>query len=141
MDRDILSLFTSQSASIALKKDGAIVYSHYGRGIAPALELYDHHPEVLHGADVFDLIVGKAAASIFILGGAKSVSALTISEAAANLLIQYHIPCSWQEKTKEIINRQGTGLCPFEQAVLSAQSAEECLPLIRSTLQFLRNKA
>ena len=31
-------------------------------------------------------------------------------------------------------NRQGTGLCPFEQAVLELQKPEDCLPVIRQTL-------
>lgn len=135
MDTEILSLFASGQASIALKKDGALIYRHFGRGIRPALELLDSHPDLLAGADVFDLIVGKAAASVFILGGAKSVFALTMSDSAIALLQAHGIPCSWRTRTDQIINRTGTGLCPFEQAVLTLETPEDCLPVIRETLQ------
>ena len=37
-------------------------------------------------------------------------------------------------KTEKLLNRQGTGLCPFEQAVLELQKPEDCLPVIRQTL-------
>ena len=32
----------------------------------------------------------------------------------------------------------GTGLCPFEQAVLAVDAPEDCLPVIRETLAKLR---
>lgn len=141
MDQEILDLFTSQRASIALKKNGRIVFSEFGRGIGPALTLYDKQPELLRGAEVFDTIVGKAAASIFILGGVRAVFGLTMSDAAARLLTRYGVACSCETRTPQIINRMGTGLCPFEQAVLNIETPEACLPVIRETLTRLRASA
>ena len=141
MEQDVLSLFESGSATLALCKDGKLVYSRFGRGIAPALELLDEHAELLRGSDVYDLIIGKAAASVFLLGGAKSVFGLTMSDSAIELLRWHGVPCAWQTRTSEIINRRGTGLCPFEQAVLSVDSPEDCLPVIRQTLARLRAEA
>ena len=141
MDQDIQQLFASQQATIALKKDGALVFSQFGRGIGPALTLFDEQPELLRGADVFDTIVGKAAASIFILSGVRSVCGLTMSESAAALLTRYGIACSYETLTPQIINRMGTGLCPFEQAVLAVDAPEDCLPVIRETLAKLRAAA
>ena len=138
MKTEILSLLESGAATLALCKDQKLVFSRFGRGIAPALELLDEHAALLQGADVYDLIIGKAAASVFILGGAKSVFGMTMSDSAIALLQQYGIPCSWQTRTEQIINRRGTGLCPFEQAVLNLQTPEDCLPVIRQTLQALR---
>ena len=140
MKQQILSLFETGSATLALCKEGALVYSRFGRGIAPALELLDGHAALLSGADVYDLIVGKAAASVFILGGAKSVFGFTMSDSAAALLKKYGVPCAFQTRTPEIINRRGTGLCPFEQAIVSLDSPEDCLPVIRQTLARLREK-
>lgn len=134
MDAEILSLFETGQVSIALKKDGVLVYQHLGRGIRPALDLLDSHPDLLRGADVFDLIVGKAAASVFILGGARSVFAFTISDSAIALLQAHGVPCGWRTRTDQIINRTGTGLCPFEQSVLTLETPEACLPVIRDTL-------
>ncbi len=139
MDQEILDLFASQRATIALKKDGRIVYSAFGRGIGPALRLYDNQPELLRGAAVFDTIIGKAAASIFILGGVRAVYGQTMSDAAILLFRQYGIPYGFETRTGQIINRTGTGLCPFEQAVLHIDTPQACLPVIRQTLARLQS--
>ena len=39
-----------------------------------------------------------------------------------------------ETKTEKLLNRQGTGLCPFEQAVLELERPEDCLPVVRATL-------
>lgn len=141
MDREIQQLFASQQATIALKKDGKLIVSQFGRGIAPALSLYDEQPELLRGADVFDTIVGKAAASIFILAGVRSVYGQTMSQSAVQLLTRHGVACSYETVTPQIINRTGTGLCPFEQAVLTIGEPEACLRVIRETLAHLRANA
>lgn len=138
MKQEILSLFESGRATLVLLKNGALVYTDSGRGIAPALKLLDEHAALLRGADVYDLIIGKAAASVFIQGSAKSVFGFTMSDSAIALLQAHGVPCAWQTRTPEIINRRGTGLCPFEQAVLDLDSPEDCLPVIRQTLARLR---
>lgn len=139
MDETVLSLLSRGEASIVLKKDGDIVFSQFGRGIGPALTLFDEHPALLRGAEVYDTIVGKAAASLFLLGGAAFVWGQTMSRSAEALLTRYGVPCACQTLTDEIINRQGTGLCPFEQAVLPFRTPEECLPVIRATLRTLKS--
>ena len=44
------------------------------------------------------------------------------------------VDCACETKTEKLLNRQGTGLCPFEQAVLELEKPEDCLPVIRATL-------
>ena len=105
MDREIQQLFASQQATIALKKDGKLIVSQFGRGIGPALSLYDEQPELLRGADVFDTIVGKAAASIFILAGVRSVYGQTMSQSAVQLLTRHGVACSYETVPPQIINR------------------------------------
>lgn len=138
MNIELPSALQSGDATIVLKRNGEILFSQFGRGIAPALTLLDAHPTLLRGAEVYDTIIGKAAASLFILGGAAFVWGQTMSQSAKSLLERYGIPCACKILTPEIINRQGTGLCPFEQAVLCLETPEECLPVIRATLDALR---
>lgn len=130
--------FASGAYTLILKKDGQTVYQTAGRGVAPALQVLDTCPELLRGAQVYDTIVGKAAAAIYILGGASGVYAQTMSEAAVQLLSAYGLACDCQTLTGQLLNRQGTGLCPFEQAVLTLESPQACLPVIRQTLASLR---
>lgn len=96
-------------------------------GRRPALRVFDAQPELLKGALVCDTIVGKAAAAIYILGGAAGVYAETMSVAAADFLIANGVDCACETKTEKLLNRQGTGLCPFEQAVLELERPEDCL--------------
>lgn len=138
MDTEILRLLESGTATLAVKKKGALAFQHFGRGIGPALMLLEEQPELLRGAEVYDTIIGKAAASLFILGGAAYVYGQTMSQSAAELLTRYGVPHDCRDCPSQIINRAGTGLCPFEQAVLEVETPEACLPVIRTTLAALR---
>ena len=77
---------------------------------------------------------GETAAAIYILAGASGVYAETMSAAAVDFLTANGVACACHTKTEKLLNRQGTGLCPFEQAVLELQKSEDCLPVIRQTL-------
>ena len=57
-----------------------------------------------------------------------------MSAAAVDFLTANGVACACRTKTEKLLNRQGTGLCPFEQAVLELQKPEDCLPVIRQTL-------
>ena len=135
MNTEILSaLFENGAYTLVVQKGGVTVHKDFGRGVGPALRVYDTQPELLRGAEVCDTIVGKAAAAIYILAGASGVYAETMSAAAVDFLTANGVACACHTKTEKLLNRQGTGLCPFEQAVLELQKPEDCLPVIRQTL-------
>lgn len=131
---NLSALFENGAYTLVVQKGGVTVHKDFGRGVGPALRLYDAQPELLKGALVCDTIVGKAAAAIYILGGASCVYAETMSAAAADFLIANGVDCACETKTEKLLNRQGTGLCPFEQAVLELERPEDCLPVVRATL-------
>ena len=131
---NLSALFENGAYTLVVQKNGVTVHKDFGRGVGPALRVFDAQPELLKGALVCDTIVGKAAAAIYILGGASCVYAETMSVAAADFLIANGVDCACETKTEKLLNRQGTGLCPFEQAVLELERPEDCLPVIRATL-------
>ena len=96
----------------------------------PVIYLYPEEAQ----DEVCDTIVGKAAAAIYILAGASGVYAETMSAAAVDFLTANGVACACHTKTEKLLNRQGTGLCPFEQAVLELERPEDCLPVVRATL-------
>ena len=112
---NLSALFENGAYTLVLQKDGETIYKDFGRGVGPALRVYDTQPELLRGAEVCDTIVGKAAAAV-------------------GFLTANGVACACHTKTEKLLNRQGTGLCPFEQAVLELQKPEDCLPVIRQTL-------
>ena len=131
---NLSALFENGAYTLVLQKDGETIYKDFGRGVGTALRVYDTQPELLRGAEVCDTIVGKAAAAIYILAGASGVYAETMSAAAVDFLTANGVACACHTKTEKLLNRQGTGLCPFEQAELALQRPEDCRPVIRQTL-------
>jgi len=124
---------------IIAMKGGKVVARETGRGIGPALRLF--RADRLRGADVADKIVGKAAAALFVLGGAVSVHADVMCESAAELLSAYGIPNSADAIVPAIINRKGTGLCPMEAAVLDLDDLQAMVAAIERTLAALSKAA
>ena len=121
---NLSALFENGAYTLVLQKDGETIYKDFGRGVGPALRVYDTQPELLRDAE----------AAIYILAGASGVYAETMSAAAVDFLTANGVACACHTKTEKLLNRQGTGLCPFEQAVLELQKPEDCLPVIRQTL-------
>ena len=85
-----------------------------------------------------DKVVGKAAAFLYILLGIRRVYALTISESALALLQEYGVAVGYDVCVPRIKNREGTGFCPMESAVLAAKDPSSALRAIRATLTALR---
>ena len=135
---EVLAQFRVQLASFSIEKNGKVAHSEFGRGIGPALSAFHTKKELLRDSCVYDTIVGKAAAAIFVLAEVKAVYGETMSESAMELLRQNHIIFEYKTMAKQIINRRGDGLCPFEQAVLSCRTAEQCLPVIQKTMEKLQ---
>lgn len=134
-------LLESQKATFCIQQKNALVLKKFGRGIEPVLSTYLSNPAFFADACVYDTIVGKAAASIFVLGNVKGVYGETMSDAAAEMLEAHGIAVLYKTRTEQIINRRGDGLCPFEQAVLDVVKPEDCLPVIIETMQKLKNAA
>ncbi len=105
-----------------------------GSGVSDLYKILTHEPDLLQGAEIADKIIGKGAAALMILGGAKEVYADVISRPALSLLSDAHIEVEYAKVVPNIINRAGTGICPVEELCLECATPEECLPLITEFL-------
>ncbi len=119
--------------TICLCKDGKRIFSDK-RGISPMMEFIKEGTD-LNGYSVADLVVGKAAALLFVKCGIKNVFAKTISESGKNVLETYGILCEYETLTEKIINRAGTDTCPMEKAVSNTENAEEAYELLKKQLE------
>ena len=63
-----------------------------------------------------------------------------MSISAINFLEQNNINFKYKIKTKEIINRKGTGICPMEETVLNIENPTEAKKLLEDKLKELINK-
>ncbi len=140
-DKDVLAAAMMQinkgKASVLLIKGGVIVSSAKGSGIKPLLDMFDYRKSDLNGAWVVDKVIGRAAAAICIAGGAVRVHASVICDGAIELLKAHNIQVSFDERTKEIINRKKDGICPMEKATEKLSNPGEMIKAIRKTLKKL----
>ena len=109
---------------------GDSIYTTSQRGVAPLLNWLDSGTD-LSGFSAADRVVGRGAAFLYCLLGVKEVYARVMSHPAAEVLRSYGISASADTFVEGIINREGTGPCPFEAAVMDIQDAQKALTAIR----------
>ncbi len=114
-------------------------YESKKKGVAPLYDPLEKKPDFFKGCDVADRVIGKAAAMLLIKGKIKKLHAHLISEHAIQILDQYHISYTYDEKVPFIQNRTGTGMCPMEEAVLSITNIEEGFKAITEKRLLLMN--
>lgn len=106
------------------------VYTATARGVAPLLFWLDTGLD-LTGFSAADRVVGRGAAFLYCLLGIREISARVMSYPAAEVLRSHGIDIQADVLVEGIINREGTGPCPFESAVINIQTAQEALYAIR----------
>lgn len=110
---------------------GDAVHTARERGVAPLLNWLDAELD-LRGFSAADRVVGRATAFLYVLLGVREVYARVMSRPAAAVLAAHQIEAHWDTLTDGIINRKGTGPCPFEAAVLEIEDAAAALEAIRA---------
>lgn len=136
---DALSLIHSGKTSCVVIRGGRIVHSDDGRGVSPLLRLYDNDFGILDGAFVVDKLIGKAAAMILVLGGAKGVYGEIMSAAAKDYLENRGIEARYGRCVDVISNREGNGICPIERSVWDIDEPQEGVLTIKETVKMLMN--
>jgi len=116
---------------IAVVKGNTVLTSPL-RGIA-ALLAYVKNGD-LDGASLADKIVGKAAALLMVLGKVKEVYAGVITEEAKAVFVRYNVPFCFSVSANKIMNRQGTDICPMENAVLNISDPQEAFDAVSEKL-------
>ncbi len=100
------------------------------RGVKPLLKLAGGG-KTLSGFSCADRIVGRAAALLYVLLGAKEVHAEVLSRSGEEVFKAHKIAYGYDVFTERIVNRAGTGLCPMELATEGISDPSEALDAIR----------
>lgn len=122
--------------SIALCRGDMLITSDL-HGIAPMMAFLAEGKN-LKGCSVADLVVGKAAATLFVKAGIARVFARTLSESGKAYLEEHGVPVQFEVLTPVIRNRTGDGICPMEQAVANLTDPEEAYAALCARLAALR---
>lgn len=131
--REAIVLLHAERCSCVICKDGRM-RTFRERGVKDLYRLLKEEPEFLRGAFVADKVVGKAAASLMILGGISGLHADVASEPAMSLLKSCGVDAECTECVPHVINRSGTDWCPFEKRCFGLETPQECLASIEEFL-------
>ena len=119
-------------------REGMIIATETGRGVAPILNLY--HQGSLTGSFLVDKVVGKAAAMVMTRGRIAGCHAITVSRAALNWFQKQGVPITYDHLADYIVNRTGDGMCPMEQTVLELEEDGNIVSVLEETLAKFRNQ-
>lgn len=125
-------ILTTGGFTCVLRKEET-TYTATERGVKPLVRWLTEGIDA-RGFTAADKVVGRATAYLYVLLGVREVWAAVMSEAAVEVLTRHGIAASQEKLVKNIINRTGTGICPFEEAVLEIQDPEEALAAIRAKM-------
>ena len=112
---------------------GDTVHTATERGVKPLMNWLDSGLDVA-GFSAADRVVGRATAYLYCLLGVTAVYARVMSRPAMEVLVENGIAAEAGQLVDGIINRKGTGPCPFEAAVLEIHNPEEALTAIRNKM-------
>ena len=113
---------------------GDTIHTTTERGVKPLVRWLTEGTD-LNGFSAADRVVGKATAYLYCLLGVKAVHSLVMSGAAARVLEENGITATQDILVENIINRQGTGICPFEEAVWEIHDPGNALTAIRAKME------
>ena len=131
----------TKKARLILERDGYTcvvcrddsLYAAQERGVKPLLNWLDSGLDLAHFCAA-DKVVGRATAFLYCLLGVEEVYAHVMSRPAARVLEENGIAVEAKQLVDGIINRRGTGPCPFEAAVMEIHDPTVALAAIRAKL-------
>lgn len=124
--------------TLCLCRGGRCMFSEK-RGIAPMMEFIASGAQLV-GSSAADIVVGKAAALLFVKSGIVAVFAQTLSVSGKKVLEEHGVRVEFGELAERIVNRSGTDICPMEKAVADCDDADEAYLLLRARLAELAGR-
>lgn len=127
---EMAGLVRRGEAAAVTARDGVIQARASGRGVLPLLKLLDDGH--LRHALVVDKVVGRAAAAVCLVGRARRVHGLLMSEEAKSLLAAHNVPASADRLVPKILNRDQSASCPLEARVAQEADPQKMVAALRA---------
>lgn len=133
---ELIKLLHEGNYSCVIRKEGIRTFTQ--RGVADLYDLLNQEPTFLHGAQIADKVIGKAAVALMVLGGVHEIYTDIISEPAFALLQQANIKVDCVQVVPRIQNRTQTGWCPLETICYEEESVEVMYSMIKGFMEKMR---
>ena len=134
--KDIIKLLHEGNYSCVIK-NGEEIRTFSNRGVKDLYLLLLDDSEFLKEAFIADKVVGKAAASLMILGGINELYTDLISRPALQILKGHNIKISFQREVPVILNRDRSDWCPLELVCFRENSLEK---ILKNISDFINSK-
>ena len=121
-----------KNLDLVLAKNGRIIFENGSQGIRGLLHAIEKLGKESIGSSVADRIVGRAAAMLCAYFKAASVFAVTISEEGMKVLEDNKVFYRFENRVPNILNQEGTDICPFEKLVMDFTKPEEAYKKLKS---------
>ncbi len=124
----------SGSHSVVMAGGGQVLARERGKGLAPLLAVLLEVQGVTGDLALADSIVGLAAAYFLLDVPVRAVYARVISEKAESYLREHGVHVEAETQVAQIMNREGTGMCPLEKIAVESEGPEQARCRIRGFL-------
>ncbi len=121
-----------KNLDLVIAKNGRIIFENGSQGIRGLLHAIEKLGKESIGSSVADRIVGRAAAMLCAYFKAASVFAVTISEEGMKVLEDNKVFYRFENRVPNILNQEGTDICPFEKLVMGFTKPEEAYKKLKS---------
>lgn len=110
------------------------VIEFHNPGVKDLFNIVSASRHKLAGALVADRVIGRGAALLLALGKVREVYAQVISSPAVKVLEDASITVDYGTMVPNIINRDGTDMCPVEKLTMNISDPEEAFVKIKEFL-------
>lgn len=113
--------------------DSEIIEFH-NPGVKDLYNLLATRPHALEGAYFADRVIGRGAALLLVLGRVERVYAQVISREAFQVIHEARIRIDYDKMVPNIMNRDGTDICPVEKLTMTVSQPDLAFEKIREFL-------
>ena len=117
--RDLKEMLKLDNVRGVVRTTTGEVIEFHDLGVKDLFVLLATRPHSLEGAFVADRVIGRGAAFILLLGHVKMLFAQVISSQAIQVLNDAKINVEYDTMVTNIINRDGTDICPIEKLTMT----------------------
>ena len=141
MIETIKQLVHTRTYTCVAADEQQIIYRASGIGVKPIISPMRDNRAFFRDKYVADTMVGKAAAMLLILSGARYVYGEMMSKSAVAVLEANGVALDYHQLVEYTKNRAGTGMCPLEQCVLEEKDPKAAWTKIENKIAQLMKQA
>jgi len=139
MHRKLFSEFITHHNRLQVYKGNRLIFASDKDRLLPLLEYISEFADIHHQVTIFDKIVGRAAALLFVKANCMEVYSPLGSELAAEAMSQYGIKYHLMEIVPYINRMNQNDMCPMEKLALN-KDPEEFYKMILNIISNIKQR-